>query len=152
MDKIYYEGGIFNFVNNLPQIIYSTAISGSINTLIKNLAITESNFILFRNKSTKKDIHRKSKKLTKILKIKFVIFFILIFILLSLFWIYLACFSSVYKNTQIHLIIDTIISFIISMIYPFGIYILFGLLRMQSLKGKNKEYLYKLSNIIQYIF
>ena len=151
MNKIYYKAGMFNFINNLPQIFYSIIISSGINILIKMLAVTEDNFIVFRNNSIKEDILTKSEKLTRILKIKFLFFFILDFILLVLFWIYLACFCAVYKNTQIHLIKDTIISFGISMIYPFAIYTIIGILRIQALK-KKKKWLYRLSKIIQIFF
>ncbi len=57
----------------------------------------------------------------------------------------------VYKNTQIYLIKDTLISFGTSMIYPFALYIIPGIFRIHSLKGKNKEYIYNFSKIVQII-
>ena len=60
-------------------------------------------------------------------------------------------FCVIYKNTQIHLLKDTIISFSFSMIYPFGIYLLPGIFRIPALSNeKNKrEYMYKFSQFLQ---
>ena len=72
-------------------------------------------------------------------------------ILLIFLWFYLSCFSAVYKNTQIHLIKDTVISFATSMIYPFFIYLLPGLFRISALNArrKDKECRFKLSKVFQ---
>ena len=54
-------------------------------------------------------------------------------------------------KTQYHLIKDTIISFGLSLVYPFGIYLIPGILRIPSLSNrKNKKwYLYKISTLFQ---
>ena len=85
------------------------------------------------------------------IKIKLIFFFIISLIFLTAFWIYLACFCYVYKNTQIHLIKDTVISFSTSMITPFILYILPGLFRLGALKSKKKDMtcLFKLSKALQ---
>ena len=64
---------------------------------------------------------------------------------------YISCFCGVYVNTQIHLIKDTIISFLLSLVYPFGIYLIPGIFRISSLraKDKNNQYLYKFSNFVE---
>ena len=66
-----------------------------------------------------------------------------------MFWIYLSCFSAVYKNTQLHLIIDTLISFATSFITPFAIYLLPGIFRITSLKNKDRKILYGISQVVQ---
>ena len=70
-------------------------------------------------------------------------------ILLTLFGYYLTCFNAVYQNTQIYLIKNTLISFGISLIYPFILNIIPAILRKQSLKKGNKECLYNTSKIFQ---
>ena len=97
------------------------------------------------------NIRIKAKNIIRILKIKFALFFVINFILLVLFWFYLACFCAVYKNTQIHLINDTLISFGTSMIYPFGIYLIPGIFRTISLKHKNKKCMYNFSKIVEIV-
>ena len=69
------------------------------------------------------------------------------------FWYFISCFCAVYKNTQKILILDTIISFILSMIYPFALNLLPGLFRIPALKAKqkNKKYLYILSGYVALI-
>ena len=54
-----------------------------------------------------------AKKLSIILQIKFLYFFIFSFLFLLIFWYYITCFCAVYKNTQYHLIKDTLIGFVI---------------------------------------
>ncbi len=60
-------------------------------------------------------------------------------------------FCAIYDQTQNHLIKDTSISFGLSLIYPFGIYLIPGFFRIPSLADpKNKkECLYKFSRILQ---
>ena len=122
-------------------------ISGIIITLIKLIFLTEKN--LLEIKKVKDNIIEKSSKLLKCLIIKFILFFILIFLFLFIFWYYLICFCAIYKNTQIHLIKDTLISFGLSLLYPFLLNLLPGILRIPSLKKPNKECIYKISKIIQ---
>ena len=66
------------------------------------------------------------------------------------FWYYISCFCAVYKNTQIILIKDTLISFMISMVYPFGINLFPGIFRISALrsKEKDKKYLYNIGKIL----
>ena len=81
------------------------------------------------------------------------IFFIVSFLLLLFFCYYISSFCCIYTNTQIHLIKDTLISFGLSMIYPLGIYLLPGLLRIPALRAakKDKKTLYMFSKIMQFI-
>ena len=48
-----------------------------------------------------------------------IIFITFDFILLTIFWYYISVFCAVYKNTQLFLIKDSLISYSISMILPF---------------------------------
>ena len=81
------------------------------------------------------------------------LFFIVTFIFSIIFWYYLSCFGAVYKNTQIYLLKDTLLSFGLSLIYPFGLNILPGLFRIPALRKETKVHnsLYNLSKIIQII-
>ena len=60
-------------------------------------------------------------------------------------------FGVIYKNTQLHLLKVTLISFVLSLLYPFGIFLLPGFFRIPSLSNpKNKrEYLYNFSKVVQ---
>ena len=144
----------FNFIHNLPQIIYSSIISAVINELVKLLSLTEISFIDYRNKAKKEKKEKiifQASNLKRNFKLKFAIFFILDLVLLGFFWIYLSCFSAVYNNTQMHLIKDTFISFGTSFISPIGIYLLPGIFRIPSLKNKNRKFLFIINQILQLI-
>ncbi len=60
-------------------------------------------------------------------------------------------FGVIYKNNQFHLLKDTLISFGISLIYPFGIYLLPGIFRIPSLSNhkKQRECMYNFSKFLQ---
>ena len=154
MHKIYEEKGSFNFLYNLPQIIYSTIISGVISTLIQFLAMTDSDIIDYKKNANKDDAATsiKKKETIKKMKIKLLFYFLISLIFLGFYWFYLSCFCAVYKNTQTLLIKDTVSSFITSMIYPFFIYIFPGLLRITALSAKKKDKAckFKLSKILQF--
>ena len=64
---------------------------------------------------------------------------------------YITCFCVIYVNTQMHLIKDSLISLIISLLLPFGFCLIPGIFRISSLRAKNptRKLLYKLSIIIE---
>ena len=150
MHKIFIDEGSFNFIYQIPQIIYSSLISGVIDVIINYLALSEKILLEIKKAETIKDLDEKVKDIFRILKIKFALFFVFAFVLLSMFMYYITCFCGIYENTQIHLIKDTLISFGLSLIYPFGIYLVPGIFRTTALRSENKdkEYLYKLSKFI----
>ena len=99
----------------------------------------------------KGNIEKRTKKLINKLKVKCILYFIISFIVLLFMGYYISIFCSVYKNTQVHLLKDTIMSFCLSLLYPLLIYLLPGLFRIPSLlnhKNKRKS-LYKFSKILQ---
>ena len=150
MHKIYVDEGYYNFIYQLPQIIYSSVISIIINNLIKFLSLSQSKIVSFKQEKLKKGLDLKYKKLKSTLKIKFTIFFVITCIILMFVLFYISCFCGIYENTQIHLINDSVISFITSMISPLGICLLPRIIRQYSLRNK-KPYLYKFSKFLQMI-
>ena len=149
--QIHESEGQLDFIYQIPQILYSTIISSIINALIKYFSLSEKNILAIKNE---KDIVNNKGSISKTincLKIKFICFFILSFIFLISFWYYLSCFCAVYKNTQWYLIEDTLISFCLSLLYPFGLNLIPGIFRIPSLNdpNQNKECMYKFSKIIQ---
>ena len=77
-----------------------------------------------------------------------ILFFVCAFVILSFFWYYITCFCCIYINTQIHLIKDTIISLITSLIIPFFIILIPGIFRILALRMK-KPCLYKFSSFLE---
>ena len=64
---------------------------------------------------------------------------------------YLSCFCGIYMNTQIHLIKDSMISLIISLLIPFIFYLVPGIFRISALRNDkpNRIMLYKVSQFIE---
>ena len=139
------------FFFQIPQILYSSLISGAIKGGIKYISLSEKKIIDLKQEKNITSFNVKAKQLFKILKIKFILSFFLIFILLSGFGYYISCFCGIYINTQLHLIKDSIISFTLSLITPFFIDLIPGIFRMIALKSKkrDKDCLYKFSKVIQ---
>ena len=86
MHKIYQDKGKFNFLYQIPQILYSTLISRFIDSLIKNFALTQDNIVELKQEKELDDLETKHKKLLQILKIKFILYFAFTFITLMFFW------------------------------------------------------------------
>ena len=149
MHKIYIDKGSYNFIYQLPQTIYSAIISGVLNSLIRFLGFSESN-ILGLKKENISSINKREADLITTLKRKFIFFYIINFILMITFWYYITCFCGIYRNTQIHLFKDSLLSFATSLITPFIIYIFPGVFRTCGLKSKN-EYIYIFSHILELI-
>ena len=153
MHKIYVDNGNFNFIYQLPQIIYSSLISSVLNTFLKLLALSDDYILNLKKNKDDKNLEQRNIELNKKLKIIFLLFFIISSIFLLFFWYYISMFCTIYKDTQIHLIKDTLISFGLSLLYPFGIYLLPGFFRIPALvdKNKSKEYMYNISKLVQMI-
>ena len=150
MHRIYQDKGKDNISFRIPQMIYSTIISTFIKSLLMTFSLTEKNILKIKNQPTRKSIYDTSVKTFKIISKKIQIFFIINFLFLVFFWYYLSCFCAVYVNTQVLLLKDTIISFFISLLYPFIINLIPGILRNMALKKENK-YLFIISRLIALI-
>ena len=151
MHKIYENKGQFNLETQLPIAIYSTIISTILNYPLNFLALSNDAVINFKNDNSEIKIKERIEKLKKILIIKFISYFIISFLFLLFFWYYISIFCVIYKNTQFHLLKDTLMSIGLSLILPFGIYLLPGIFRIPSLSDKNKKRkcLYNFSKILQ---
>ena len=153
MHKLYIDEGVYNLIFQIPQILFSTIISTIISMLLKMLSLTEKNILEVKQEKDSIKKMEKMKTIEKSLKIKFLLYFIISTLLMLFFWYFISCFCSVYKNTQIVLIKDTLLSYILSMVYPFGLNLLPGLLRIPALRAekKDRKCLYKISQYVALI-
>ena len=85
MHKIYETKGKYNFVYNLPKIIYYSLISMVLNKILKVLALSNDDILYFKQTKNKNDIDKEKNNLWNKLKIKFILYYIIssIFILFS---------------------------------------------------------------------
>jgi len=151
MHKIY--KGDFNFLYQFSVTIYSSLISIVLTKPLEILALSNDEISDFKINNNFVNIIKRKDLLNKNLIIKFVLYFTLSFIFLIFFWYYISMFCAVYNKTQLHLIKDTLISFGLSLIYPFCFCLLPGIFRIPALYNKNKkrQYLYNFSKILQTI-
>ena len=150
MHKIFQSQSSFDFNLQIPLIIYSSLISYIITLLINFLSLSEKDVLKIKIEENK----NKNKKLQEVIKslnIKFSFYFIFSFLLLGFFWLYITCFGGVYRNTEIILIKDTLISYGFSLLYPLFLSIFPGFIRIPALKSKNKKCSYSFSKLLQII-
>ena len=150
MHKIFIDNGKYDFVFQIAQTIYSSLVSALITIVLNRLSLSDSSLLNFK-KEKKEKIN--VNKFRKSFKTKFCLFYVLGFILFCGYWYYISCFCAVYKNTQSIFIKNILISYGLSMIYPFEIYLMPTILRIFSLKSKkrNKEIYYKISLVLAYL-
>ena len=143
MHKIYIDYGKYNFIQQIPQIIYSSIVSLIIEILIGLLSYTDKN--IYEIRQLKEFSTEAINKIFKKMKIKLIIYFVITFLLLLFYWYLISSFCAVYSNTQIIYIKDFATSFCLGLLYPFLILLCFAFLRIFALKENNKfrRFLYK---------
>ena len=151
LHEIYAIGGKYDFMYFLPKITISFAISYVITNIIKYIFLSERNIFEIRIQPTYSLAYDISLKEKRNLVIKYTIFFILGIIFLAFFWMLLSSFGAVYQNTQIFIFKNALISFSMSLCFPFIIIIFPSIFRISALnsKEKNNEYMFKLSKFLQ---
>ena len=149
MHKLFISYGKYDFIQQIPQITYSTIITQIIEIFLCYLSLTDVYIYRVKNNLIKGNI-RNIKNIIKCLRIKLIIYFIFIFLFLCIYWYIISIFCGVYKNTQIPFIKDSLISFSIGLAYPFVFYFISACLRSCSLKSTKKKCkcLYDFSYII----
>ena len=148
MHKIYEDNGKYNLLYQIPQILYSSFLSLFLKFLLNILALSEKDVLNVKNADIK-NLDKISYYTKLKIRKKSIFFFIISLIIIVFFWYYLACFCIVFKNTQIYLLKDTLISFGTSLITPLFISLLPGIFRIPALKSKNRECFFIFSKIIQ---
>ena len=152
MHKIYESKGQFDLEVQIPIITYSFLLSMLFHMPLDYLALSNDDIITFKQNKSKIDLIKRTKYLIKIISIKSFLYFIISFLLLVFIWYYISMFGVIYRNTQIHLLKDTSMSFGLSLIIPFFLYIIPGFFRIPALSNiKNKkECLYNISKALQW--
>ena len=149
--KIYIDEGKYNFVYLIPYISFSFLIGHILIIILKYFSLSERNLYEIKIEDNYLIAYDKVEKVHKNLIIKYICFFVLGFLFLLFLWYFLSSFGAVYKNTQVYLIKNTLISFSFELLFPFIFNLLPGIIRFSSLTRSNKEGLYKFSKFIQII-
>ena len=151
--KLYEKGGKYDIMYFLQKILISFGISYIANVILIYIFVTERNLMEIKNQPTLEAASNIVEKVKKNIIIKYTLYFISGIIFLVFFWFLLSSFGAVYQNTQIIIFKNTLISFGISLFYPFIINIFTCLFRIVAInsKDKNMECMYTLSKIMQII-
>ena len=153
MHKIYFNYGKYDFIQQIPQIIYSTIISQLLELFLCYLCLTDKHIYKIKNLQDNKKNTGSVFLILKCIKIKLIVFFMFTFILFIFYWYLISAFCSVYQNTQIIFIKDSASSFLTGLLYPFILYLIPSVLRiisLQDVKNKRLKFIYKLSDIIPF--
>ena len=136
MHKIYIDYGKYNFIAQMPQILYSSLIALIIELLIGILSSTDKDYLKIKKFEDNSD--EKINKALKTIKIKLIIYFVITFILFLFYWYFITSFCAVYNNTKIIFIKDFITSFCLGLLYPFPIQLCFAFIRKISIRKNTK--------------
>ena len=154
MHNIYVTGGVYDYITQLSQMIYSTIISQILQVFINYLTMTDIQYYKIKEALKEKNLSEKRYKyLINCIKYKIIIFYIFTFLLFLYFWYSISAFCAVYQNAQLIFISDSLSSFVFGLVYPFVLYLLSATLRILSLKAKEKKnlkFLYFISDKIPF--
>ena len=150
MHKMFLDYGKYNFIQQIPQIVYSTIVSQLIELVLSFLSLTDKYYYQIKNLNIK--MPHQIIKIAKFIQIKIYFFFAFTGIMFLFYWYIITCFCSVYENTQAAFIKDSFLSFGLGLLYPIPLYLLPTILRIISLKScKGKlAFIYKMSEIIPF--
>ena len=151
--EINQENGSFNLSTQISRVIYSAIISAVINFIVEFLAFSHKSIIKLRTYKDIKDALNEKNNLIKILKLKYILYFGLTIFFNILFLYYITAFCTVYSIIQIHMISDSLMSFLLTMSYSIVLSMISTIIRINSLKKKNKfrHFFYIISWIVSLI-
>ena len=149
MHKIFVNYGKYDFVQQIPQILYSTILSQILEIFLCYLSMTDKYIYKIKNSQPNS---KQIMILFRCINYKLIIFFIFTFLLFCFYWYIVSSFCAVYQNTQIIFIKDSLSSFLLGIIYSLFIYLIPSGFRLCSIKSVKMKYkwLYKLSDVIPF--
>jgi len=149
MHKLFLSYGKYDFIQQIPQIVYSTIISQILEIFLCYLSMTDKYIYRIKgiNLTTKEII-----LIFKCINIKLMIFFAFNLLMFSFYWYSVASFCAVYGNSQTVFIKDSFTSFLFGMAYNISIYLIPSALRRLAIKTKKRKlkFVYKLSELIPF--
>ena len=148
---IYEKENSNDIVKYIPYIIVSFIICYALDKIIKYVSLSGNSILSIKQESLYNNAKIRATQVRKILPIKYICFYILGFVSVLIFGYYIATFSSVYQNTQFVLIKNFLISYAISLVFPFIIILLPSVFRRFALKDATRQWMFDLSRVLQYI-
>ena len=149
LEQIYEHNKIITFLIDYPKEIFATLASQFLVKLIELLLEDKALSLLLKriaylNKYYLKGVNYLLKKYEK----RFYIYITIGYLMLGITWYYTCAFCTVYQNSQIKLLYDTLESFVLNLILPFPISFLTVTFRHLAIKKLNK-FFFIISNIFR---
>ena len=85
MNKIYDDNGEYDFIYQIPKILYSNLICTVINLIVRFLSLSEKDILKIKIIRKNENLEQKAKNIKQCLKIKFVFYYLISFIFLLFF-------------------------------------------------------------------
>ena len=148
MHKIFLNYGKYNFIQQIPQIIYSTIICQIIEIFLCFLSLTDKHMYEIKNLEPVEKNKGIISDIFTTMQRKLFFYFFITFIFFLGYWYIVAVFCAVYENTQIAYIKDSLFSSLLGFLLPFILYTFPAGFRACALKCKNNNCLFKISDII----
>ena len=117
LHDIFISGGKLSIMYFIPIIAYVTIITSVIKNILMELILTEGDAISIKVA----DPIRKNdtiKWAVTAITLKCILFYFCSIVFISFIWVYIACFFSVFWNSQLYVIKNTAISFAMIQIVP----------------------------------
>ena len=148
MHKLFLSYGKYDFIQQIPQIVYTIIVSQILEIFLCYLTMTDKYIYHLKNIRIKKEIII----IFKCINIKIIIFFVFNLIMFSFYWYSVASFCAVYRNSQTIFLKDTFTSFSIGIAFSLIIYLIPSALRKLAINKKKMrlKFVYKLSEIIPF--
>jgi hypothetical protein len=151
MREIYIYQGNTDAAIYVTDIILSSVCCLCMNLIIRFISINERDvYNIVKEKNTEERLLL-AEKAKRCQKVKIAIMFSISLLLIGLFWYYVSAFCAIFKNSQGHYLFNVLVSFIICNIWPFVTSLIAPYFRISSIRGENKQCMYKFSQIISYI-
>ena len=135
--------------DNMANSVYSSILSSTFLIILKLICLTHNSVRELRKIKDVKLAKEKSKCVFRCIKLRIFIYYILSFAFILIFGFYVLSFCAIFENTQIVLIKSTFTSWVISLIYPFIIFLIASFIRSLSYSCKSKC-LYAVKQILQW--
>ena len=156
LHDLFISNGKIDIFSNKYKIGFSLLISATIKNILLLVSFPEKDIIKIKRSGTAK-ILKKTQVIQKALSmatIRCYMFFFINIIILSFIWIYIANFFTIFKNTQMYVIQNTILSLGASMVAPFILYIIPTIFRKIGVRGDGAHgnyCMYIIASILQVI-
>ena len=137
-----------SFAQNLLHSFLSSIFASVLLIILKFLCQTHSKIRELRKMKDLEEARKKNQGLYKWLKLRINLYFILSIIFIAVFGYYIACFCTIFENTQVDLIEAMFTSWGLSLLYPFGVYLVSSILRRIAL-SKKIRILFRISKILE---